>query len=136
MADADRKVALGWEMVEAWNTQNWRKIADMFAPDGVLHSMMVEPVIGREAIYKRVHALSDGLESIELKIRNIGAVGEVLFMERTDTFTIRGQYGETPVVGVLEFDGDLIKVWREYYDRAHLLKAMGLVQDFDQSSRH
>lgn len=136
MADAARKVALGWEMVEAWNTQNWRKIADMFAPGGVLHSMMVEPVVGREAIYKRVHALADGLESIELKIRNIGVVGEVLFMERTDTFTIRGKYGETPVVGVLEFEGDLIKAWREYYDRAHLLKAMGLVQDFDQSSRH
>jgi len=136
MPNADRKVALGLEMVEAWNTQNWRKIADMFAPDGVLHSMMVEPVVGREAIYKRVHALSDGLESIELQIHNIGVVGEVLFVERTDTFTIRGKYGSTPVVGVIEFEGDLIKVWREYYDRAHLLKAMGLVQDFDQSSRH
>ena len=38
-------------------------------------------------------------------------------------------------MGVLEFDGPLIKTWREYYDRAHLLKAMGLVEDFDAKTR-
>ena len=29
------------------------------------------------------------------------------------------------VVGILEFDGPLIAVWREYYDRAQLLRAQG-----------
>jgi len=58
-----------------------------------------------------------------------------LFMERVDEFVIRGKAGSAPVVGVLEFEGSLIKVWREYYDRAHLLKAMGLVEDFDKKTR-
>jgi limonene-1,2-epoxide hydrolase len=134
LSDAE-KIARGREMAEAWKAMDWRKVADMFAPDGVLHSMMVEPVVGREAVYKRVAGLSDGLESITLNIRNMGVVDGVLFMERVDEFVIRGKPGSAPVVGVLEFDGPLISVWREYYDRAHLLKAMGLVEDFDAKTR-
>lgn len=131
----EQKIAAGREMAEAWRVMDWRKVADMFTPDGVLHSMMVEPVVGREAVYKRVAGLGDGLESITLKIRNMGVVDGVLFMERVDEFVIRGRPGSAPVVGVLEFEGPLIKVWREYYDRAHLLKAMGVVEDFDQKTR-
>lgn len=131
----EQKIAAGREMAEAWRALDWRKVADMFAPDGVLHSMMVDPVVGREAVYKRVSGLGDGLESITLNIRHMGVIDGVLFMERTDEFVIRGRPGSAPVVGVLEFEGPLIKVWREYYDRAHLLKAMGLTEDFDQKTR-
>ena len=53
LSDAE-KIALTHEMAEAWHTLNWRKVADMFTPDGVLHSMMVDPVVGREAVYKPV----------------------------------------------------------------------------------
>jgi len=134
ITDAE-KIALGREMAEAWRALDWRKVADMFTPDGVLHSMMVDPIVGREAIYKRVVGLADGLQSITLKITHLGVVDGVLFMERVDEFVIRGKAGSAPVVGVLEFEGSLIKVWREYYDRAHLLKAMGLVEDFDKKTR-
>ncbi len=131
----EQKIAVGREMAEAWRALDWRKVADMFTPDGMLHSMMVEPVVGRDAIFKRVSGLGDGLERITLNIRHMGVIDGVLFMERTDEFVIRGKAGSAPVVGVLEFDGPLIRIWREYYDRAHLLKAMGLVEDFDQKTR-
>ena len=131
----EQKIATGREMAEAWRALDWRKVADMFTPDGVLHSMMVDPVVGREAVYKRVSGLGDGLESITLNIRHMGVIDGVLYMERVDEFVIRGKSGSAPVVGVLEFEGSLIKVWREYYDRAHLLKAMGLLEDFDAKTR-
>ena len=131
----EQKIAVGREMAEAWRALDWRKVADMFTPDGVLHSMMVEPIVGREAIYKRVSGLGDGLEQITLNIHHVGVIDGVLYMERTDEFVIRGKAGSAPVVGVLEFDGPQIRIWREYYDRAHLLKAMGLVEDFDQKTR-
>ncbi|WP_332764418.1 limonene-1,2-epoxide hydrolase family protein [Phenylobacterium sp.] len=131
----EQKIAVGWEMAQAWRDLDWRKVADMFAPDGVLHSMMVDPIVGREAVYRRVRGLGEDLASITLNIRQMGVIGGVLYMERVDEFVIAGRPGSTPVVGVLEFDGPLIKVWREYYDRAHLLKAMGLTEDFDQKSR-
>lgn len=131
----EQKIAVGREMAEAWRALDWRKVADMFTPDGVLHSMMVEPIVGREAVYKRVSGLGEGLESITLNIRHMGVIDGILYMERTDEFVIRGKPGSAPVVGVLEFEGPLIKIWREYYDRAHLLKAMGLVEDFDAKTR-
>lgn len=131
----EQKIAAGREMAEAWRVLDWRKVADMFTPDGVLHSMMVDPVVGRDAVYKRVSGLGDGLESITLNIRHMGVIDGVLYMERVDEFVIRGKSGSAPVVGVLEFEGPLIKIWREYYDRAHLLKAMGLLEDFDAKTR-
>lgn len=131
----EQKIARGREMAAAWKAMDWRKVADMFTPNGVLHSMMVEPIVGREAVYKRVSGLGDGLESITLNISHMGVIDGVLYMERVDEFVIRGRAGSAPVVGVLEFDGPLISVWREYYDRAHLLKNMGLAEDFDQKTR-
>ncbi|MBU1376491.1 MAG: nuclear transport factor 2 family protein [Alphaproteobacteria bacterium] len=131
----EQKIAAGRAMAAAWKAMDWRKVADMFTPDGVLHSMMVDPIVGREAVYKRVAGLGDGLESITLNISHMGVVDGILYMERVDEFVIRGKAGSAPVVGVLEFDGPLISVWREYYDRAHLLKNMGLVEDFDQKTR-
>jgi len=131
----EQMIAKGHEMAAAWKALDWRKVADMFAPDGVLHSMMVEPVVGREAVFKRVSGLADGLDSITLSYRHIGVIDGILYIERLDEFVVRGKSGSAPVVGVLEFEGPLIKVWREYYDRAHLLKAMGLVEDFDSKTR-
>lgn len=131
----EQKIAVGREMAAAWKALDWRRVADMFAPDGVLHSMMVEPIVGREAVYKRVSGLGEGLESITLNISHMGVIDGILYMERVDEFVIRGRAGSAPVMGVLEFDGPLIKIWREYYDRAHLLKNMGLVEDFDQKTR-
>jgi limonene-1,2-epoxide hydrolase len=131
----EQKIATGREMAAAWKAIDWRKVANMFTPDGVLHSMMVDPIVGREAIYKRVSGLGDGLESITLNISHMGVIDGILYMERVDEFVIRGNAGSAPVMGVLEFEGPLIKVWREYYDRAHLLKNMGLVEDFDQKTR-
>lgn len=131
----ERKIGVGREMAEAWRAKDWRKVADMFAPDGVLHSMMVDPIVGREAVYRRVSGIGAGLEQITLNIHHMGVVDGLLYMERTDEFTIAGKAGSAPVVGVLEFDGPLISTWREYYDRAHLLKAMGLVEDFDAKTR-
>lgn len=131
----EQKIATGREMAAAWAAMDWRKVADMFTLDGVLHSMMVEPIVGRDAVFKRVAGLGDGLESITLNISHMGVVDGILYMERVDEFVIRGRAGSAPVVGVLEFDGPLIKVWREYYDRAHLLKNMGLAEDFDQKTR-
>ncbi|WP_309644977.1 nuclear transport factor 2 family protein [Phenylobacterium sp.] len=131
----EQKIAAGREMAAAWKALDWRKVADMFTPDGVLHSMMVQPIVGRDAVYKRVSGLGDGLESITLNISHMGVIDGVLYMERVDEFVVRGKAGSAPVVGVLEFDGPLISVWREYYDRAHLLKNMGVVEDFDQKTR-
>ena len=124
-ADDQTKVAVFREMARAWQAQEWRACADLFAPDGVLHSVMLEPVVGRETIYNRICKLSAPNKTVRLNIHRIGVVDGALFVERTDEIVIDGRRGESPVVGVLTFEGDKIQLWREYYDRAQLGRAAG-----------
>jgi limonene-1,2-epoxide hydrolase len=127
-ADTDaEKLATVRQMIEAWNTRNWQQVYDLFAADGVLESMMLsEPTVGREAIKKRLGVLAQDISKIELQIRHIGVANGVVFIERVDDFVYRGHHGRVPVVGVLEVEQGRVKAWREYYDRAQLLEAMGV----------
>lgn len=128
--NADAKIAVVERMIEAWNTRDWQLVGDLFAEDGELHSMMLDPVVGRAAIAARINALGAGISAITLDIQRIGRVGDAVVIERVDRFTYNGHYGEVPVVGVLTVEGEHIKVWREYYDRAQLVAALGLKEDF------
>ncbi len=137
-ADTDeQKLATVRQMIEAWNTRNWQQVYDLFAQDGVLQSMMLdEATVGREAISKRIGALAQDISKIELRIRHIGVVDGVVFIERVDDFVYRGHHGAVPVVGVVEVEQGRVQAWREYYDRAQMIEAMGLQQDFDAAQRH
>lgn len=131
----DPDVAVVMEMIDAWNTRDWKKVSDLFTRDGVLHSMMIEPVEGRETIRKRIDTLGAGLESMNIEVLNIGKVGDVVFLERVDEFTYKGKEGRVPVVGVLEVRDGRVAEWREYYDRAQLIEAMGLEPDENESEQ-
>lgn len=129
-AAQDPDIAVVEEMITAWNERDWHGVGDLFTEDGVLHSMMIDPVVGRETIRKRIVNLGEGLDSITLHIKHIGKIDDVVVIEREDEFVYKGHYGKVPVVGILEIEGDKVKIWREYYDRAELLEAMGLEEDF------
>lgn len=123
--DDEHKIEVFRRMARAWHEQDWRTCADLFAPDGVLHSVMLEPVVGRELIHDRISKLGGAHKSVTLNIHRIGVIAGALVVERTDEIVIDGRRGECPAVGVLEFAGDKIKRWRDYYDRAQLGRAAG-----------
>ena len=126
-ADTDaQKLATVRQMIDAWNQRNWQQVYELFAQDGVLQSMMLPPTVGRAAIQERIGGLAKGIESIELRVRHIGVIDGVVFIERVDDFVYHCNHGEVPVVGVVEVGQGRVKAWREYYDRAQLLKAMGV----------
>jgi limonene-1,2-epoxide hydrolase len=127
-ADTDAsKLAVAKEMITAWKVADWRKVADLFAENGSLKSMMVEPVNGRPAIYERIAALGKGAPGgVVLDVAHIGVIDGLVFIERTDRFTYNGHAGAVPVVGVLDIRDGKVQEWREYYDRAQLLKEMGV----------
>lgn len=129
MASADtdaQKLTTAKEMIHAWDTMNWSRVVELFAEDGVLHSMMTDPVVGREAIKARIMGLGAGIHRIELKVRHIGVIGGQVFIERVDDFDYEGHAGAVPVVGVMEIEHGHIREWREYYDRTQLLRGMGV----------
>lgn len=131
----EAKIAVVMDMVDAWNAKDWSRVVDLFATDGVLHSMMVEPIVGRKAIGARISHIGEGIESITLNIKHVGVVDDVVFVERVDEFVYKGHSGKVPVVGVIEIKDGAVKEWREYYDRQELLSAMGLKTDFDAEAR-
>jgi limonene-1,2-epoxide hydrolase len=120
------KLAVVREMLAAWHALDWEKVYSLFAEDGVLHSMMHEPVVGRDAIRERLGRLTPGISRIDLKVRTIGVVDGRVVVERIDDFVYKGHAGAVPVVGVLEVENGRIKLWREYYDYAQLLEEMGV----------
>ena len=135
-ADTDaQKLATVRQMIDAWNQRNWQQVFELFAEDGVLQSMMLPPTVGRDAIQQRIGALAKGIDSIELRVQHIGVIDGVVFIERVDDFVYRGHHGQVPVVGVVEVEQGHVKAWREYYDRAQMIEAMGLKQDFDTAQQ-
>ena len=132
MTDEER-LGVVREMVDAWNARDWEKIVSLFAPDGVLHSVMQEPLVGREAVRERLALLADGLVSLDLQVRAMGVIGGRVFLERRDVFDNAHGHTEVPVVGVLSVEDGLVAEWLEYYDRATLLAGFGRTPatDFD-----
>lgn len=125
------KLAAANEMIDAWNRLDWDRVMELFTEDASLHSMMeAEATVGRAAIRRRLDALCDGATEVRIEVSNAGVVNGLVFLERVDNFVIRGHAGAMPVVGVLEIEHGRVKVWREYYDRATLLRGLGLERDF------
>ncbi len=123
-ASSDHRTKVAMEMVQAWNKQDWDRVYGLFADDGVLQSMMMEPIVGRENIRVRLSDLTMGIEQIELQIRNVGVIGDVVVLERIDDFIYNGKHGSVPVVGVMEISNGKVTEWREYYDHATLAESL------------
>lgn len=121
----DQKIATFHTMARAWENKQWRTCADLLTPDGVLHSMMMEPVVGRETIYQRMVNMTSPNKQVTLHIERIGVIDGAVVVERRDEIVIDGDSRSVPVVGILQFEGPLIAVWRDYYDRAQMLRAQG-----------
>lgn len=127
---AEHNIAVVKQMIAAWEERDADAIAEMFTEDGVLHSVMIDPIKGREAIRPRMAFLVDNASEMKLNVRNWAVTGNTVFIEREDEFVFKGHAGKVPVVGVLVIEGDKVAEWREYYDRAELLEAMGVEGDF------
>ena len=114
------------DMVEAWNDVDLDRVVDLFTPDGMLHSMMTDPIVGRESLRAHLQPLFDGIEELNLNLKRVVVDGDTVFIERVDEFVSNGRRGEVPVVGVLLIRDDAVAEWREYYDRAQLYREMGI----------
>ena len=117
-------------MFAAWDELDWDRVVDLFADDGVLHSVMQEPVVGREAIAERMAILGSKCERLTLHVKALGIIDGRVFVERVDDFDFDGHHGEVPVVGALRMADGRVTEWLEYYDRPTLLAGMGISDDF------
>lgn len=122
----EQKIATFRKMAAAWEKKDWRTCADMLTENGAIQSMMKdEAMVGRETFYQRMLLLASPDKQVTLHIDRIGVIGGAVVCERRDEIVVDGVSNQVPVVGILEFEGPLISLWREYYDRNQLLAAQG-----------
>ena len=100
----------------AWPAVDLDAITAFFADDAVYHNIPVDPVTGKEAIRSTIAGFTAGVESIEFRIDNIAAVGDVVLTERLDIFRTPSKTMELPVMGTFEVRSGLITAWRDYFD--------------------
>jgi limonene-1,2-epoxide hydrolase len=117
-----------WDEIDAllqpWRVNDIPGIADTFAEDGVLHSMMGTPVRGRASIRKVLGKHLAQIQRIEFEIRTIATSGDTVILERVDHVTTPAGSHSMPVVGVLVLQDGKIREWREYFDQAQAAPAL------------
>ncbi|MFI5430156.1 nuclear transport factor 2 family protein [Aeromicrobium sp. UC242_57] len=124
------KLDLAQTMFAAWDAMDWDAVTDLFAENGVLHSVMHEPLVGKDAVGERIALLGSKATSMKLQIEALGVIGGRVFVQRVDVFDFDGNHGEVPVVGIMSMEDGKVTEWLEYYDRPTLLAGMGIKEDF------
>jgi limonene-1,2-epoxide hydrolase len=121
-----KKIAIVQHMFDGWREGNYEKVCEVFAEDGVMHSMMMDPWIGRDYIYERCLLIAKAATNTKINMKNIGVINGAVFTERVDSFLYHGNPVQYPAVGVFEFENGKVKLWKEYFDRATMLKGMSM----------
>jgi len=114
------------KMLEKWHALDLDGAVNMFTEDGVFHSMMRDPVKGRDALKSFMGKLFGGMTELTLEIKTESVSGNTVILERFDSWVYKGKPGSIPVVGVYDVENGKVKEWREYYDYDVLMKEMGL----------
>src|SRR4051794_12807946 len=100
----------------AWSDNDLDAIMAFFTDDAVYHNIPVAPVTGRDAIRTTIAGFTGSVESVEFRVLNVAASGNVVLTERVDVFRFPGKSLELPVMGTFEVTGGRISAWRDYFD--------------------
>ena len=107
------------EFCAAWSKLDLDQIVGYFTDDAVYHNMPMPVLEGKDAIRAFLSGLVTGIASVEFKMLNLVANGDVVMTERVDEFkTQDGREGAFAVMGVFELRDGKIAAWRDYFDMA------------------
>src|SRR6185295_14357660 len=87
---------------DAWARKNIDELMGFFREDAVYHNMPLEPLKGKTAILATINMFAGPAEKIEFETLHLAALGDLVFTERVDHFTINGKRISLPVAGVFE----------------------------------
>jgi len=112
------------EFCALWEKGDLDAIVECFTDDAVYHNIPVAPVTGKEAIRATISGFTGGVDTIEFRVLNISADGNVVMTERVDAFITPAVTIELPVMGTFEVKGDKIAAWRDYFDLNQFMSQM------------
>jgi limonene-1,2-epoxide hydrolase len=115
------------EFFTSWG-ESFEALCDSFAllaEDCVWDQRPIPRLIGpRQAVrFLKLARATLGLVTIDVEILHVASAGEIVHVQRVDR--LRRADGSlivaAPVAGVLEFRGERVVAWREYFDAAEFL---------------
>jgi limonene-1,2-epoxide hydrolase len=112
------------EFCALWEKGDLDAIVESFTEDAVYHNIPIAPVTGKQAIRDTIAGFSAGVDTIEFRVLNISADGNVVMTERVDAFITPAVTIELPVMGTFEVKGDKIAAWRDYFDLNQFMSQM------------
>jgi len=112
------------EFCALWEKGDLDAIVESFTEDAVYHNIPVAPVTGKDAIRATIAGFTGGVDTIEFRVLNISADGNVVMTERVDAFITSTVTIELPVLGTFEVKGDKIAAWRDYFDLNQFMSQM------------
>ena len=104
------------EFCALWEKGDLDAIVESFTEDAVYHNIPVAPVTGKDAIRATIAGFTGGVDTIEFRVLNISADGNVVMTERVDAFITSTVTIELPVMGTFEVKDGKIAAWRDYFD--------------------
>lgn len=95
-------------------------LASFLTDDAIYYNIPMAPVTGRDAIAENIATVirpgAPGIMSIDFRLVNVAANGEVVMTERVDVFKLPDRSFELQVMGTFEITGGRISAWRDYFD--------------------
>jgi limonene-1,2-epoxide hydrolase len=126
----DRK-KLVEQFFASWRTLDPATIVSHFAEDGVYNNIPMKPdlgyAVGRDKILQLIEPWMDHMRAgLDFEFRHLVSEGDTVLFERYDVLSRPdGAKVRLPIMGVMEFRGDLIAEWREYFDNEMLMSLAG-----------
>jgi limonene-1,2-epoxide hydrolase len=106
---------------DVWVERDPPKLTAFFAEDGSWSEANRPASVGHEAIQAVFELQTSFGSDFSFEFRNLEVVGDKVFTERVDHFSLNDKPMTVYVMGIFEMGPDgLIKAWRDYYDWADL----------------
>ena len=106
---------------DVWVERDPGKLTAFFADDGSWSEANRPASVGHEELHAVFEMQTSFGSEFSFEFRNLAVVGDTVFTERVDRFSLNDTQMTVPVLGVFEFDGHgKIAAWRDYYDWADL----------------
>jgi limonene-1,2-epoxide hydrolase len=115
MATENEKVVA--QFCDTWKRMNVDEMLSYMTDDAVYHNIPIDPLKGRSEIRKGLHQFAGMLKSVDIKIVNSVAAGNLVITEWIDSMVMPdGKRLDLPVAGVFELRDGKISAWRDYFD--------------------
>ena len=109
-------------MINDMGAKNYDRAPDYFTADCEYTNMPLGTATGPAGVRTVLEPFFAPTITNEFQLIRAAVNDACVFVERLDRHLIESGWVELPVVGVFEFQGDKISIWRDYFDIATLVR--------------